>query len=100
MLSKSLRSGTITKQTRSIAVLLALALLGSQLVAIQHNHDDNLSHHFYCSICVKQSIESDYLLSDIMLPVIVIAAAVSVFSSTVVMSRTPLAANSRAPPLA
>ena len=45
----------------SLALFLTLALVGAQAIVLQHDHAGYLSQHADCSICIKQSAESDAL---------------------------------------
>lgn len=79
-------------------VFLMLALLGSQAVSLQHDHDGDLSHHLDCSICVKKTNDTDFLVSTA--PAISEAgnAVEYIVSSQSVTQNTPLNLNSRSPP--
>jgi hypothetical protein len=80
-------------------VFLVLALLCSQLVTIEHQHEGDLSNHLDCSICVKQANETHFLVpSDSILPILKFTSAVR-SSTQLAVSLSVLSANSRASPV-
>lgn len=82
-----------------VPILLMVALLGSQLIGVQHDHDGDLTHHVDCSVCVKQSNESDFLVVGDHVPIAAISDARSNNPALTIVSSAPLTVNSRSPPL-
>ena len=83
----------------SLALFLTLALVGAQAIVLQHDHAGYLSQHADCSICIKQSAESDALPeTDSAFDVL---GQEALFSAELgsAHSETPLVTRARGPPL-
>ncbi len=83
---------------KAVPLVLMLAIFGSQLLAVQHDHDGDLSHHADCSVCVKQNSESDFLLPSNIVPSIELLVDATSSRDLAKVSRIPVVANARAPP--
>lgn len=95
----SLLRHRLSSPSAVVPLLLTIALLGSQMIAVQHVHDGDLAHHLECSICAKQSSETDFLPPSVGVPDVVQSDSESGKATLTGFSREPLTARSRAPPL-
>lgn len=94
------RSSSQSRVSFALAAFLVTVLLCSQAIALQHSHQGDLTHHFDCSICVKQNNNSDFLLPSADVPFAVLATEELASLAPQLVSSTAIVANSRAPPLA
>lgn len=88
------------KRARIIATfLLALALLGAQAILLHHHHDGDISSHVDCSVCIKQSSETDFLPTVLDFSSPIKSAGVILADFEPESSVTLLTIRSRGPPL-
>ncbi len=78
--------------------LLIVCLLAAQILALQHNHADDLDHRAECHLCLKQESSHEDLIAALALPVHVRAEVSVTVSLDGSLYRTPPALKSRSPP--
>lgn len=80
-------------------LLLVFTLLGSQAIFLQHDHEGEIEHQLDCSICVKKTADSDFLIAVATVQVEAVISVVLGNSVFAVVSNAPLSVKSRSPPL-
>lgn len=83
---------------RSIAAVLALALLLVQSAELTHSHDGDLEHQADCEICLKFGSDEETTESNADLPLNVDPQTQLYSYQSLTLETSPLSLQARAPP--